>query len=435
MENNEELKQEVVEEVKKEVKEETNESVPVEPKKKNNKKIIIIVVAVLLVISIIAAILLLNGGKKEEKEKPKEEETEKLKELPLPEVTGGERGQLGIDKNINESNIDEYLNRSDSVYRDMRMLDDPAKYENIGGDRFLSGYIKGFEVVPLPYLIPVTGLPDEVGKTYNGKTLFSIDKDGNYVPNYDESMSIIEELFPKDKVIFLMCGGGGYAGMTKTFLVSLGWDETKIYNTGGYWYYDGKNNVEVTKVDGVYDFSNVPYHEIKFDELTLKLPINLDDIYYEHPDGKGTPNLTLQEYKDEYAALAGTNLAGGIEEQIEKATIEKGNKINQMLDNKESFVILLNQDDFCFSGIDGEISLASNLSTLARDNFSYYDIGLKVYKKSRLYQTVKYAPTVIIIYKGEILAYTNAESDEDLKYSNSREEFNKWFTSYVKVNK
>ena len=27
-----------------------------------------------------------------------------------------------------------------------------------------------------------------------------------------------------------MCGGGGYAGMTKTMLVSLGWDENKIYN-------------------------------------------------------------------------------------------------------------------------------------------------------------------------------------------------------------
>ena len=48
-----------------------------------------------------------------------------------------------------------------------------------------------------------------------------------------------------------MCGDGGYAGMTKSFLVSLGWDPDKIYNVGGYWYYDGKNNVEVKKyVDG-----------------------------------------------------------------------------------------------------------------------------------------------------------------------------------------
>ena len=190
-----------------------------------------------------------------------------LKALPKPQITGGSRGELGIDKNINESTIDDYLGRPDSVYRDMRLLEDPATYENIGGDRFLSGYVKGFEVIPLPYLIPVEGLPDEVGDTYTGNTLFYNDN-GTYVANYKESLSILEEIFPKDKVIFLMCGGGGYAGMTKNFLVSMGWDENKIYNVGGYWYYKGKNNVEVPKVNNKYDFSNVPYHEIDFDKLT-----------------------------------------------------------------------------------------------------------------------------------------------------------------------
>lgn len=68
-----------------------------------------------------------------------------------------------------------------------------------------------------------------------------------------------------------MCGGGGYAGMTKAMLVSLGWDENKIYNVGGYWYYEGKNNIEVKKKnkDGKvsYDFWKVIYHDIDFDNL------------------------------------------------------------------------------------------------------------------------------------------------------------------------
>ena len=34
--------------------------------------------------------------------------------------------------------------------------------------------------------------------------------------------------FPKDKLIFLMCGGGGYAWMTKQILLKLGYDETKV---------------------------------------------------------------------------------------------------------------------------------------------------------------------------------------------------------------
>ena len=45
-----------------------------------------------------------------------------------------------------------------------------------------------------------------------------------------------------------MCGGGGYAGMTKTMLVALGWDEEKIYNVGAYLSYEGQNTGIMTKV-------------------------------------------------------------------------------------------------------------------------------------------------------------------------------------------
>jgi rhodanese-related sulfurtransferase len=198
------------------------------------------------------------------------EKQEKKVELPKPQISEGMRGELGIDANVNESTLDKYLGRADSVYRDMRMLVDPAEYENIGGDAYLSGFVKGFEVVPLPYLVNVMGLPEEVGATYKGKTLFTQTKDGKYVANYEESMEILEYLFPKDKTIFLMCGGGGYAGMTKSMLVALGWDGDKIYNTGGYWYYNGENNV-VVKNDShkkvTYDFWKVAYHDIDFTQL------------------------------------------------------------------------------------------------------------------------------------------------------------------------
>lgn len=196
-----------------------------------------------------------------------------LASLPAPELAEGERGELGIDKNINESTIDQYLGRTDAVYRDLRMLKDPGNYEAIGGDAYLSGFVNGFEVVSLPYLVNVTGLPEAVGETYQGETLFTYDGE-NYVANYDESLDVLEALFPRDKVIFLMCGGGGYAGMMKNMLVALGWDESKIYDVGGYWFYEGENNIEVKRIraDGteVYDFYKVPYHEIDFDILTEK---------------------------------------------------------------------------------------------------------------------------------------------------------------------
>lgn len=196
---------------------------------------------------------------------------ETLEKLPKPEVTEGERGMLGIDKNINEQTIDKYLGRSDSVYRDMRMLSDPGNYEAIGGDSMLSGTIKGFEIILYPYLTKVKGLPEAVGKTYEGKTLFTENEDGTYSPNYKESMEFLEMYFPKDKNIFLICGGGGYAGMTKKLLVSLGWDENKIYNIGGYWFYDGDNNVQIKKEENgktIYEFWKVTYHDINFENFT-----------------------------------------------------------------------------------------------------------------------------------------------------------------------
>ena len=68
-----------------------------------------------------------------------------------------------------------------------------------------------------------------------------------------------------------MCGGGGYAGMMKTMLSELGWDEDKIYNVGGYWYYEGDHNISVKNEnkDGSisYDFWKVTYHDIDFDLL------------------------------------------------------------------------------------------------------------------------------------------------------------------------
>ena len=113
-----------------------------------------------------------------------------------------------------------------------------------------------------------TLIEDENGNYISGSQL---DENGEYKANYKESMEFLEYYFPKDKKIFLMCGGGGYAGMTKKMLVSLGWDEKKIYVVGGYWYYEGKNKVEVRReTDGgvLYDFWKVTYHDINFADLT-----------------------------------------------------------------------------------------------------------------------------------------------------------------------
>ena len=63
------------------------------------------------------------------------------KPLPKQEKSEGLRGVYDIDKNINEKTIDKYLGRSDTVYRDVRMLLDSATWENKGGERELTGFV------------------------------------------------------------------------------------------------------------------------------------------------------------------------------------------------------------------------------------------------------------------------------------------------------
>ena len=194
--------------------------------------------------------------------------------LPAPEVN--EESQFNVDKNINMTTIDHFLGRSDVVYRDVRMLFDPADYAAIGGDADLSKTITGFKIVPYPYIATLGALP--VANAYAGDNLFTVEwnADGSIASvkeNYKESMLILEELFPKDTAIFLMCGGGGYAGMTKTLLLYLGWDENLLYNIGGNWEYTGDHTMELivypeeAEDDNIYATWRADYAYIDFSRL------------------------------------------------------------------------------------------------------------------------------------------------------------------------
>jgi len=166
--------------------------------------------------------------------------------LPPPEPDGG---PFGVDVNININTVDDFLGRPDVTYIDVRMLYDPADFEAIGGISALTRTLPGYRIVPFPFLGTLSAMP--VANAYEGVTLFDIIWGEGHaileaVPNYAESEIILSQLFPKDRVIFLMCGGGGYSALTRALLVNQGWDEGKIYNTGGNWHYDGNMSLDLT---------------------------------------------------------------------------------------------------------------------------------------------------------------------------------------------
>lgn len=193
----------------------------------------------------------------------------------LPAPAPGE-DIFGIDQNINMETIDGYLGREDVAYRDVRMLFDPADYGAIGGEADLTRTIHGFKVVPYPYIASLGELP--VSGAYSGVCLYTLawNDDGSIAsaaPNYAESLMILEELFPKDRAIFLMCGGGGYAGMMKSLLIFLGWEADKLYNVGANWEYEGENRLELVVYpelaggDLIYATWRADYAYIDFERL------------------------------------------------------------------------------------------------------------------------------------------------------------------------
>ncbi|MBQ1468166.1 MAG: hypothetical protein IIZ27_06800 [Solobacterium sp.] len=316
--------------------------------------------------------------------------------LPSPELEPGIRGeQFGIDKNINESTIDQYLGREDTIYRDMRMLVDTANYEAIGGDSCLSGIVEGFEVVPYPYLCNVEGLPAEVGEGYSGNTLFTVSEDG-YTANYDESMEILEYLFPKDKNIILMCGGGGYAGMTKNMLVSLGWNADHIYNAGGFWFYEGEHAVSVKREENgkvYHDFHKLPYHHIEFNDLH-----RIGEV----PETTGTDTPIISD--------------------IPVITAEE---LNQKVSQGDQFALFIYLPG-CVSCRDFSPVISEYEKAGLVDIYAFSLEGVKA-GDTILKDEIKYTPAVVIIDQGEIVARLLPDKDEDIPYYKNTENLSEWF--------
>ena len=191
------------------------------------------------------------------------------KEKSVPSASDGSFDMnaqtFGVDANVNINTIDEYLNLDNVVYRDMRLLIDSQGYDGLTptSSGMLTATIEGFRISPLPYIanlwegmLPPPVLDNPIEKDYTPLYNVVWNSDGTIVDitaNYEESEYVLEEIFPKDKLIFLMCGGGGYAWMTKQILVKLGYDSTKVYNIGGFWAYNGNHKVELVSY---YDKNN-----------------------------------------------------------------------------------------------------------------------------------------------------------------------------------
>ena len=70
---------------------------------------------------------------------------------------------------------------------------------------------------------------------------------------------------------------------------------------------------------------------------------------------------------------------------------------------------------------------------MKKENIDFLSMNIDEYKKTELYDKVKYAPTIIIVKDKKIVAYLDAESNEDLNKYQDVNEFKSWINKYINV--
>ena len=97
----------------------------------------------------------------------------------------------------------------------------------------------------------------------------------------------------------------------------------------------------------------------------------------------------------------------------------------------ESYVLFI-YNNFCTMKVPCEYIFEK---VMKKYKIDFLSMGIDDFKKIELYNEVKYAPSIIIVNKGNIVTYLDAESDADsIKYHNE-EEFEKWIDKYIYLTK
>lgn len=105
----------------------------------------------------------------------------------------------------------------------------------------------------------------------------------------------------------------------------------------------------------------------------------------------------------------------------------KSSELEKLIDKKASFVIFFSMP-YCTFDVPCE--------NIFRDVFkkydtSFYSISFSDIKGTKLNEKIKYAPTFAVFRGGELVAFLDPNSDEDLKMYESKEEFTKWIKKYI----
>lgn len=101
---------------------------------------------------------------------------------------------------------------------------------------------------------------------------------------------------------------------------------------------------------------------------------------------------------------------------------------NELENIKQESFLLYIYNNFC--------NMAIPCENIFEEFMDKYDIDIVSipftdFKETSLYNSVRYAPSIIVIEKGKVLDYLDANSDDDLLKYQDVSELEKWLNNYV----
>lgn len=139
----------------------------------------------------------------------------------------------------------------------------------------------------------------------------------------------------------------------------------------------------------------------------------------------GIITFVLMNNKSEKISLEDKYI--GIGEFIDVSNSE----LENIIKDKENF-LLYTYNNYCSLPIPCDSIFGS---VMKEYGFNILQIKFSDFKETNLYKKVKLAPSVLIFKDGKLIDFLDAESDNDLKKYQDKEEFKKWLNNYIELKK
>lgn len=106
-------------------------------------------------------------------------------------------------------------------------------------------------------------------------------------------------------------------------------------------------------------------------------------------------------------------------------------ELESIIKDKENF-LLYTYNNYCSLPIPCDSIFGS---VMKEYGFNVLQIKFSDFKETNLYKKVKLAPSVLIFKDGKLVEFLDAESDNDLKKYQDKEEFKNWLNNYIVLKK